>query len=225
MCGRFTLRTPIHLLAQQFLFDYDDALPPRYNVAPTQEVAVVRASGESAGRRELALLRWGLVPSWADDLKIGNRMINARAEGLDAKPAFRSAFKKRRCLVLADGFYEWKKSGRAKQPYLIGMGDGRPFAFAGLWESWSKQEPKIESCTIITTTANDLLSDLHDRMPVILAANDYDAWLDPAPADKDRLLPLLEPYPAEEMSMYPVGTIVNKAANDVPECVVEVSPE
>jgi putative SOS response-associated peptidase YedK len=235
MCGRFTLRTPINVLAQQFLFDFQQEQPPRYNIAPTQDVATVRSARDDKQKRELALLRWGLVPSWADDLKIGSRMINARAETVAEKPAFRSAFKRRRCLVLADGFYEWKKLGRAKQPYLIGMEDGRPFAFAGLWETWSKadspersgQSPNlpVESCTIITTTANRLMSELHDRMPAILAPNDYERWLDPDNSDAGDLLALLESYPSEEMSAYPVGTVVNKATNDVPECVVEIEQE
>lgn len=196
---------------------------PRYNIAPTQSVAVIRRT--DAGN-ELSMLRWGLIPSWAKDVKIGASLINARGETVATKPAFRSAFKRRRCLIPADGFYEWKQTGtKTKQPYYISLKQELPFAFAGLWESWTSPEGgTIESCTIITTEANDALKELHDRMPVILNAADRAAWLDPD-IPSDALTSVLAPYPATEMQTYPVGTLVNKAANDVPECLRRVPAE
>jgi putative SOS response-associated peptidase YedK len=219
MCGRFTLRTPIGLLAEQFRVDIDRALSPRLNIAPTQQVAVVRelfdkqsGSGESAdGRqRRLDMLRWGLVPSWAKELKIGSSMINARAETVADKPAFRTAFRRRRCLIPADGYYEWQKLGRQKQPHLIRRRDEQPFAFAGLWEQWwgggdGTGEP-IETCTIITTSSNELTRPIHDRMPVILHPVDYDLWLDPQFNDRQRLESLLLPLEGDELIVEPVGS-------------------
>jgi putative SOS response-associated peptidase YedK len=185
---------------------------PRFNIAPTQPVAGVRRG--SSGR-EAALLHWGLIPSWSKDPAIGSRMINARAETLSSKPSFR----KRRCLILADGFYEWQKTGgRSKQPYLIRLRDSRPFAFAGLWESWSGGDTVVESCTIITTEPNALLAEIHDRMPVILHEQDYDRWLDPAIQDGGELESLLVAYPAEQMAYDPVSTLVNNPRNDAPAC-------
>lgn len=213
MCGRYTLRTPLTVLAQQFLFELGElpaglTLAPRYNVAPTQTVAVVRRA-ESRAAKELALMHWGLVPSWAKDIKIGASMINARAETLAEKPAFRSAFARRRCLVLADGYFEWKKVGKQKQPLHFRMTDERPFAFAGLWERWRGSGggagPPLESCSIVTTNANELSANIHDRMPVILHPADYDLWLDPAVSDGERLLPLLQPYPSGEMKFEPAN--------------------
>jgi putative SOS response-associated peptidase YedK len=216
MCGRFTLRTPSTQLAQQFRLPSVPDLPPRYNIAPTQPVAAVRAPG---GQRELVMLHWGLIPSWADSPRVGNRSINARAETADRRPMFRSAFRQRRCLVLADGFYEWKPTGKQKQPYYIHAADGRPFAFAGLWERWRGAEEPIESCTILTTDANRRLASLHDRMPVILAPDDYDLWLDSAVQEAERLKPLLAPYPDDELQMHAVSTDVNRPKNDSPECI------
>jgi putative SOS response-associated peptidase YedK len=168
-------------------------------------------------------MRWGLIPSWAKDTGIGYSTINARADTLATKPAFRTALKKRRCLVVADGFYEWLKVGKAKQPRLYEVDGGRPFAFAGLWEQWWGPEnpngPPLESCTIITTDANQLARQVHDRMPVILDENDYDAWLDPANQDGESLRYLFEPFPAERMSARPVSTFVNNARHEGPECV------
>jgi putative SOS response-associated peptidase YedK len=220
MCGRFTQRSRLNLLLQQFAIQDCDLqeLSPRYNIAPTQEIAAVRAN--ASGQRQLGLFRWGLVPSWADDPKIGYRLINARADTVATKPSFRSAFKQRRCLIPADGFYEWKKEGKEKQPYLIEVGDSQVFAFAGLWESWhGEQGPPLESCTIITTDANPLMSELHDRMPVILSPNDYQAWLDPQNLDREGLEKLLDPYPADEMQYRPVSKTVNNARNEGPECI------
>jgi putative SOS response-associated peptidase YedK len=222
MCGRFTLRTPLTVLAQQFLFDLgplsaEVRVTPRYNIAPTQTVAAVRQ--QTAGsKRELTLLHWGLVPSWAKDTKIASSLINARSETLAEKPAFRTALARRRCLILADGFYEWKKEGKQKLPFYFQLQGERPFAFAGLWERWcgadkSAAEP-LESCTIVTTTANELCSPFHDRMPVILEPADYDLWLDPSVNDSQRLLGLLAPFPAAEMQTRPVNPRVNNVRND-----------
>ncbi len=220
MCGRFTLRTPAHTLAKAFGVPELPNLRPRYNVAPTQDVPAVRRAGDGAAR-ELAMRRWGLIPSWAREPGIGSRMINARAETVAEKPSFRSAFRRRRCLVPADGFYEWQKTpGGAKQPFHIHLEDDAPFAIAGLWERWQPPDGEaIESCTLITTGANELLRPIHDRMPVILAPADYDAWLDPEPAPAEELKALLRPYPADEMTATAVGRQVNDARNDEPGCV------
>ena len=217
MCGRYTLRTPVEKLAEEFGFDASSVeVPPNYNVAPTQEVAAVLAEG---GERRLELLRWGLIPSWADDPGIGSRMINARAETAPEKPSFRRAFRERRCLIPADGFYEWKRTDGAKQPYYIRMRKGRPFAFAGLWETWNDDGgPELRSCAILTTAPNALAGEIHDRMPVILPASSYDAWLDPG-AEKEELVALLAPYPEAEMEAYPVSRFVNSPSNNDPRCI------
>ena len=219
MCGRFTLRTSPADLTQIFRLLEEPLWLPRFNIAPTQSVGVVRESDD--GGREFALLRWGLIPSWAKDPAIGSRMINARAETVATKPSFRAAFKRRRCLIPADGFYEWKKTdGKNKQPYLIGMEKDEPFAFAGLWEHWQSADgSEVQSCTIITTSANDLLAELHDRMPVILDEDDYDRWLDPRQEDKEQLQSLLVPLVSDRLRFYPVRTLVNSPKNDVPDCV------
>ena len=170
--------------------------------------------------RELALLRWGLVPSWAKDPSIGNRMINARAETVATKPSYRAAFKRRRCLVPADGYYEWKKTGKAKQPYLIRLQDERPFAMAGLWESWQDAGgAALQTFTIITTEANEATCDIHNRMPVILSPGDYPLWLDPEFERAEQLQELLQPYDSHAMRLDPVSTYVNSPRNDSPECI------
>jgi putative SOS response-associated peptidase YedK len=217
MCGRYTLKTPVEKLAEEFGFDASSVeLPPNYNVAPTRQVAAVL---EESGERRLEVLRWGLIPSWADDPGIGSRMINARAETAPEKPSFRRAFRERRALIPADGFYEWKRTNGAKQPYYIHMKEERPFAFAGLWESWKDDGgPEIRSCTILTTKPNALLGEIHDRMPVILPAGSYDVWLDPE-ADRDELYGLLAPYPEDEMEAYPVSRFVNSPSNNDPRCI------
>jgi putative SOS response-associated peptidase YedK len=216
MCGRYTLRTPVDSLVGTFeIEEYPSSITPNYNVAPTQEVAAVV---EDDDKRKLEMFHWGLIPSWAKDPAIGNKMINARAETVSEKPSFRSAFKKRRCLILADGFYEWKKTDDGKQPYHVKMEDGSPFAFAGLWETW-KDGPEIRSCTIITTEANDLMNEIHHRMPVILPPEDYDMWLDPDFEEKEALTSLLKPYPADAMEAYPVSRRVNKPSNNEPSVV------
>jgi len=222
MCGRFTLRTPAGVLIEQFQVKATPDLSPRYNIAPSQPAPVVRL-GSDSGQRELVLLRWGLVPSWAKDPSAGSRMINARGETVATKPSFRSAFRRRRCLVIADGYYEWKKLGRRKQPFYIRMVDERPFAVAGLWEQWlggtDDANPPFESCTIITTQANELTRDIHHRMPVMLAPEDQPLWLDPLIEDRQRLEPLLRPFFSDELVMDPVSTYVNSPRNDDPRCI------
>jgi putative SOS response-associated peptidase YedK len=217
MCGRYTLASPTERLAEEFGVDAASIeLAPNYNVAPTQTVAAVLGEG---GQRRLEVLRWGLIPPWADDPGIGSRMINARSETAPGKPSFRRAFRERRCLIPADGFYEWQRTNGAKQPYYIHMEDGRPFAFAGLWESWSKGgEGEVRTCTILTTGANALVGEVHDRMPVILAHDAYDVWLDPA-SERDELTGLLAPYPVDEMEAYPVSRFVNSPSNNDPRCI------
>lgn len=222
MCGRFTLAVEPEELRQAFnLSESPPAeLIARYNIAPTQAVAVIPNYAE----RKLELFKWGLVPSWAKDPKIGNRMINARAETLAEKPAFRAALKKRRCLIVADGFYEWKKEGRAKTPMYLQMKDGQPFAFAGLWEMWKSPETDewIKTCTIITTDANALVSKIHDRMPAILPPKAYDRWLSPDDQPAEKLLPLLKPFAASQMKASAVSTLVNNPAIDTRECIVPI---
>ena len=218
MCGRFAFYSPAEAAAALFGASASLDVAPRYNIAPTQDIAAIRS--DKAGNRELAMLRWGLVPSWAKDPAIGNRMINARAETAATKPAFRSAFRDRRSLVLADGFYEWQKVERAKQPFYIRMRDGRPFAFAGLWEEWDGPNGEtVDSCTILTTEPNDVVRAVHDRMPVILARKEYSVWLDPQDREVDKLQSLLQPYPPDQMEAYPVSKRVNNPANEGPACV------
>ena len=216
MCGRFTIRIPATVLMHQFGVDAGLQMPMRYNVAPTQQIPVIT---QHDGKRQLETMRWGLVPSWADDPKIGYRMINARSEEAATKASFRSAMKKRRCLILADGFYEWEKIGKAKQPHWFRMANEQPFAFAGLWERWGKVDPPLDSCTILTTSANELVGKYHNRMPVILSPNDYGAWLDPANQDSDSLRYLFEPFPASELIDTKVNPIVNNARSDTPDCI------
>ena len=221
MCGRFSLAANLTIIAQRFgvLSPTAESVAwtPHYNIPPTKTVVVV---GDT-GTRYLAQMRWGLIPSWAKDPAIGNRMINARAETLAVKPAFRVALRNRRCLVVADGFYEWQQRGRGKQPYRIVLKSGEPFGFGGLWDTWTSPEGEaIRTCTIVTTEANELLRPIHDRMPVILTPEAEGVWLDPRIQEPARLLPLLKPYPAIEMTTYPVSTRVNNPANDGPECIL-----
>lgn len=219
MCGRFTLTSSPEVVADLFDLAEPPQLTPRYNIAPTQESPVVRVL-KTEGRRELHLLRWGLIPQWARDPSIGNRMINARSESAAAKPAYRDAFRRQRCLVPGDGFFEWKRLGKRKQPHYIRMRDGQPFAFAGLWARWQGQEgEQIDSYTILTTEPNDLVRPIHDRMPVILARHDYEIWLDPKIQDAEQLKPLLRPSPSDDLIADPVDTLVNNPAFDDPRCI------
>jgi putative SOS response-associated peptidase YedK len=228
MCGRFTLRTPQSVLVNQFALEAEPTLFPRYNIAPSQPIAVVRALSQesAAASRELVKLRWGLVPSWAQDPSIGNQLINARSETAAAKPAFRSAMRHRRCLIPSDGFYEWKKIGKQKQPYFIRRPDDKPFAFAGLWDRWTDPEGRpLETCTILTTDANELLRPLHNRMPVIVEPADYATWLDPRLTDPERFRPLFTSLTASQLVMSPVSTLVNSPANDDAACIAPVEEE
>ncbi len=224
MCGRFTLTLDPDELQEAFDLSAPPpaGLAPRYNIAPSQPVAVV-ANTEA---RQLELFQWGLIPSWAKDPKIGYKMINARSETLAEKPSFRTALKKRRCLVLADGFYEWKREGaRAKTPMYIQLKGGKPFAFAGLWEVWKSPDDTrsvIKSCTIITTEPNALMKDIHDRMPVILPPKAYDLWLSPEELPAEKLAPLFKPFAASQMRAYAVSPLVNSPKFDSPECVMPV---
>lgn len=198
---------------------------PRYNIAPTQSVATVRQVG--AGRM-LSMMRWGLVPSWASDISLGARHItqhiNVRSETVLEKPAFRDSFRTRRCLIPADGFYEWKKAGKQRQPFHFGMKDGSLFAFAGVWDRWRSPAGQVlESCSILTTAPNELLADVHDRMPVILPRRHYQIWLTAPVAEAERLAELLVPFDASLMKRYAVSALVNKPQNEMPECAVEVA--
>jgi len=219
MCGRFTLRTNPREFAEIFsvIRQMEDEWRPAYNIAPTQSVVCVR-DGE---QREFFKPKWGLIPSWAKDAKIGNSCINARVETVDTKPAFRSAFKKRRCLVMADGFYEWRRTD--KQPHFISLKSGEQMAFAGLWEFWKSPEGPVESCTICTTEANEMMGELHDRMPVILPHKAIDHWLDPRVNDPDELKPMLAKFPGDEMQAWPVGKAVGNVRNQGPELIEPVS--
>jgi putative SOS response-associated peptidase YedK len=218
MCGRFSLSSAPELLARHFDLEQPPDLAPRFNIAPMQDVATVRAP-EAGGKRVLELRRWGLVPRWAKDPTIGNRMINARAETVAEKPAFRDAFRLRRCLVPADGFYEWAAGSAPRQPYHIQLVDGSPFAMAGLWERWSRPGgEEIESCTLLTTSANQRIAELHHRMPVILEPESYDLWLDPTLRDAEPLLPLLCPLAGERIRFHAVSRRVNNPKHDDSSC-------
>ena len=220
MCGRYSLTSPPEAVRRLFGLTTTPNFPARYNIAPTQSVPVVRRVGaESGAACELAMLRWGLVPSWASELSIGAKMINARAETVSEKPAFRAAFRQRRCLVPADGFYEWRVEGKAKQPMRITLDDGGLFAFAGLWERWIKgPEGPLETFTIITTEASSSIVDIHERMPVMLAKDDHASWLDPR-ARADDLKGLLRPFPPERLKAVAVSTRVNNVRHDDPACL------
>lgn len=223
MCGRFTMTVDPAQLQDTFPWlEVPEGIQPRYNIAPTQPVAVVPNNGEN----RLEYFQWGLIPSWAKDPSIGNRMINARADTLAEKPAFRAAFRRRRCLVLADGFYEWRKEAgqKVKQPMYIRLKTGEPFAFAGLWEVWNSPDgSQILSCTIITTDPNELVEDIHNRMPVILPRDGYASWLEPSERQPKDLQDLLRPYPSQELEAYPVSTVVNSPGNDTPTCVLPLT--
>ena len=222
MCGRFTLTADQDSFENRFsLTRFDLGWVPSFNIAPTQEVLTVTNDG-SENRPEL--MRWGLVPSWAKDPKIGNRMINARSETLAEKPSFRTAFKRRRCLIPADGFYEWKREGKAKKPMLITVNPGDLFAFAGLWETWKQPDDSwLLTCAIITTSANEFMKSIHDRMPVILPRESEASWLDPEEQDTAMLSELLLPYDSDRMEAYEVSTLVNSPRNNFPEVIEPVA--
>jgi putative SOS response-associated peptidase YedK len=219
MCGRFTLSQPINAIASAFNLTSIPPLEPHYNIAPTQLIPAILTVPEQ-GEKQLQMLRWGLIPSWAKDPAIGAKLINARAETVEEKPSFRAAFKRRRCLIIADGFYEWQRQEGKKQPYYFRLKSSQPFAFAGLWEHWrSPDEQTINTCTILTTEANDLLHPIHDRMPVILDSKDYELWLDLKVEKPALLQPLLRPYQADLMTSYAVSPKVNNPKNNTPECI------
>ena len=221
MCGRFAMSIDFQGLMEEFPWlNPPDDFPPRYNIAPSQPIAVV----VNDGCNKVEFFRWGLVPHWAKDPAIGNRMINARAETLAEKPSFRVAFRRRRCLIFSSGWYEWGKpgaGGEKKTPYFIRLKPPRPFAFAGLWETWSPKEPGAEplrTCTIVTCPPNEMISRFHHRMPVVLPPEGIELWLDPCERNPEELQHLLAPFPEEKMEAFPVSTKVNNPRNDSPEC-------
>ncbi len=221
MCARYTLTDTGELLIRQFrLAELPDDYRPRYNIASTQPVTVVLGA---EGRRA-ASFRWGLIPYWAKDPRIGQKLINARAETVAVKPSFRHSLRRRRCLVPADGFYEWRAHNGRKQPFRVVLAAGGVFAFAGLWDRWTSPEgEEVYSCTILTTDANDRIRPIHDRMPVILPPEDYDLWLDPGVQEPEAVLPLLRPAPDDLLRAYPVSTLVNSPRHDSPACIEAVN--
>lgn len=216
MCGRYSLKASPDELMKALGLEAPPGHAPRYNIAPTQEVLAVTAAEDGAWRPRL--LRWGLVPFWANDPSIGNRMINARAETVAEKPAYRNAFARRRCLLVADGFYEWQRGPDGKRPMRVRKAADAPFLLAGLWERWDKRGPALETCTILTTGPNPLMAPIHDRMPVILDRGSAEAWLSPD-ADSGALLDLLRPYPGDDLEAYEVSSMVNNPTHDIPECL------
>lgn len=217
MCGRFTRSQSIPAIAEEFGAEALSCdLGPSYNIAPTQKVAVIITDGV----KQLVPVRWGLVPSWAKDPTIGSKMINARAETITEKASYKRAFKKRRCLVVADGFYEWQNTGGSRRPVYIRLKSGKPFGFAGLYEVWKSPEgEEVTTCTIITTEANELMKPIHERMPVIIPREHQDKWLDLTIEDHNSVLELLRPISANEMEAYPVSKRVNSPRNNSPECI------
>jgi putative SOS response-associated peptidase YedK len=219
MCGRFVSLLSPESLRSIFGVNPPRDMAPRYNIAPTQAVPVVRQ--DAAGSRSFASLRWGLVPNWARDPALGSRMINARSETVHEKPAFRRAIRSRRCIVPAQGFYEWQTTTTAgKQPFYLSMRDGSPLAFAGIWETWQSPDgANLETFAILTTGANSLMAPIHDRMPVMLQRHDFDLWLDLTQLDPHELRRLYQPFPAELMQSWRVSRLVNSTANDSEECI------
>ena len=223
MCGRFTLTVSPDTLSSLFKAECSLPFKPRYNIAPTQQVPVVRTSPED-NKLHIDLLKWGLIPSWAKDPSIGNHMINARSETVDQKPSFKSAIKHRRCIVPANGFYEWQEVEGKKHPLYIKLKDCSLMMFAGIWDHWKNQDGNvIESFSILTTSSNELIQTLHDRMPVILDPEDKDIWLDSQVSDPEQLKPLFKPYHSDLMEMYQVSDLVNSPRNDTSECVQPIT--
>ena len=220
MCGRFAFYSPSEAVTTLFNVSFVADIQPRYNIAPTQYIAAIRRDDQQ--NPEVAMLRWGLVPFWAKDPSIGNRMINARAETVAEKPSYRTAFRKRRCLVLADGFYEWRKGESGKTPYFISLADGEPFAFAGLWENWQDKDSdeSIQSTTIITTAANDFMKGLHHRMPIVLTGQTAPRWLDGEPGLLDEIRD-----DSPQFRAWPVSRTVNNARNEAPELIEPAGAE
>ncbi|MFY9702513.1 MAG: SOS response-associated peptidase [Terriglobales bacterium] len=223
MCGRYRLSRRKQVVEEYFDCRSDEPdWDPRYNIAPTQPIPVIRQNPKEPVR-ELSLVRWGLIPSWAKDPSIAARMINARSETAATKPAFRDALKSRRCLIPADGFYEWKRDGKTKQPYCFEINEGELFAFAGIWDRWKDASGKpVETCSILTTTPNAVTAPVHDRMPVILEPDAYDLWLDPGMQNVAAVSDLLKPYDARAMRCYPISARINSVANDDAECSAPV---
>lgn len=221
MCGRFEIHSAVEIIEKVFQIDsiiFD--VKPNYNVAPSQDIAIVI----NDGKNRLVPCKWGFVPDWSKEIKTGYKMINARAETITTNKSFKSAFEKQRCLVVADGFYHWQKPGGAKRPFYIRLKSGKPIGLAGLYNNWTPPEgEEVCTCTIITTDANELLAPIHPRMPVILPETAYGPWLDPAVHDKDRLLPLLKPFPSGEMEYYPVTAKVNSYKYNAPDAIEPVS--
>lgn len=221
MCGRFSQTQSPEAIARAFQLEVTPDWQPGYNLAPTQPIPAILNQGK--GSRQFYPLRWGLIPSWAKDTTIGHRLINARAETVAEKPAFRAAFRQRRCLVVADGFYEWQGQNGKKQPFYIRRADHGLFAFAGLWERWQGPDGQtIDSCTLLTTTPNEVMEPIHDRMPVILQPGTYDRWLDPTLQKPEALLPLLIPDAEADLIAYPVSARVNSPKNNDPTCIQPV---
>ena len=224
MCGRFRLGKGREALKKHFAVESEVDWDPRYNIAPTQDVATIRQDRETPVRT-LSLMRWGLIPNWSQDASVGARMINARVETAADLPAFREALKSRRCLVAADGFYEWKRLGKEKQPYCFSLQDDGIFGFAALWDKWRSPAGKmVETCSILTTSANSLVRDVHDRMPVILSREAYDLWLDPGFTRREGILELLQPLSADAMRKYAVSARVNDVKNEDAECAAPATP-
>ena len=221
MCGRFTLEAPPDQLSKIFGLSSLPDITPRYNIAPSQQVAVVRNLG---GESHLDFLKWGLVPSWADDETIGYKLVNARSETVFEKNSFKRPIRSRRCLIPASGFYEWMHEGESAIPFYISMANGAPMAFAGIWEQWkSPDNTFLETCAILTTASNSLMQKIHDRMPVILHPDEYSLWLDREVSDPARIQPLFKPYPADVMKFHSVSAVVNNPRNDTPECIAQVA--
>ena len=222
MCGRLTLRTPTSALTALFSGLSFPQRAFRFNICPTQPLLCVR-QGKSL-QLEAVELRWGLIPAWTKDTEIGTGFINARSETASSKPSFRDAFQDRRCLIIADGFFEWRKNGSAKQPFYICRKDKQPFCLAGLWESWKNEKhpthSPVQTCTVLTTSANDLMAPIHDRMPVFIAPDQYKTWLDPSTHLADTIQPMMSPLHTDSLQAYPVSTLVNRPGNDSKECIV-----